>query len=178
MIRKADPSDLSAIAAIYSAINDEEEAGRMCVGWIRGVYPTAGTAREAIAAGDMFVLEEEGRVVASARINQVQMPAYRDVRWRYPASDDRVMVLHTLTVAPAEGGKGYAGQFLEFYERYALANGCPCLRIDTNEKNAVARRMYSRRGYIESGIIPTVFNGIPGVNLVCMEKWIGPAAER
>ena len=30
--------------------------------------------------------------------------------------------------------------------------------------------MYAKHGYIESGVIPCEFNGIPGVNLVCMEK--------
>lgn len=47
------------------------------------------------------------------------------------------------------------------------------LRIDTNAKNASARKMYARRGYLESGVIPTVFNGIPDVMLVCMEKRLG-----
>ena len=44
------------------------------------------------------------------------------------------------------------------------------LRIDTNAKNAAARAMYARHGYFESAILPTVFNGIPDVMLVCMEK--------
>ena len=170
MIRLATLNDLPAIAAIYAAINDEEEAGRMTVGWIRGVYPTADTAREAIEAGELYVLEADGRVAASARINQTQMPAYADVAWRYPADASQVMVLHTLTVDPVFSGRGCARAFLAFYEDFALTHGCTCLRIDTNEKNAVARRMYARHGYIESGIIPTVFNGIPNVNLVCMEK--------
>jgi len=30
--------------------------------------------------------------------------------------------------------------------------------------------MYKKLGYKEIGIVPTVFNGIPGVNLVLMEK--------
>lgn len=172
MIRLATLNDLPAIAAIYAAINDEEKAGRMTVGWIRGVYPTADTAREAIEAGELYVLEADGRVAASARINQTQMPAYADVAWRYPADASQVMVLHTLTVDPACSGRGCARAFLAFYEDFALTHGCTCLRIDTNEKNAVARRMYARHGYIESGIIPTVFNGIPNVNLVCMEKMV------
>lgn len=173
MIRIAQPKDVPAVAAIYDAIHAEEEAGRMTIGWIRSVYPTADTAREAIAAGELFVLEDGGRIAASARINQVQMPAYAQVAWRYPAEEDRVMVMHTLTVDPALSGRGHAREFLAFYEDCAREHGCPCLRIDTNEKNAAARRMYARHGYVESGIIPTVFNGIPGVHLVCLEKWIG-----
>ena len=173
MVRKAVPADIPASAAIYDAIHAEEEAGRMTIGWARGVYPTADTARAAIAAGDLFVLEADGRIAASGRINREQMPAYAEVDWRHPAPDDRVMVLHTLTVDPALSGRGHARAFLAFYEAYALEQSCPCLRIDTNARNAAARAMYAKHGYAESGIIPCVFNGIPGVQLVCMEKWIG-----
>ena len=170
MIRRANPGDVPAIAAIYSAILELEEAGRLSVGWQRDVYPTADTARGAIDAGDMFVLEEAGTVAASGRVNRVQMPAYARVHWGYPARDDQVMVLHTLTVDPARSRRGLATAFLQFYEDYARENGCTVLRIDTNAKNAVARAMYARHGYAESGVIPCEFNGIPGVRLVCMEK--------
>ena len=98
------------------------------------------------------------------------MPAYAEVDWQYPAPDDRVLVMHTLTVDPALSGRGYARQFLEFYERCAREWGCEVLRIDTNARNRRARAMYARHGYRESGVIPCVFNGIPGVALVCMEK--------
>ena len=42
--------------------------------------------------------------------------------------------------------------------------------MDTNERNARARTMYRALGYEEIGIAPTVFNSIPGVNLVLLEK--------
>ena len=170
MIRRATEGDLTAIAAIYDRIHDAEEAGRLTTGWVRGVYPTEATARAALAAGDLFVLQDGGGIVAAARINREQVDVYAQVPWQYPARGDQVMVLHTLTVDPAKSGLGYGRAFLEFYERYALESGCPVLRIDTNEKNTAARAMYKRHGYLESGIVPTVFNGIPGVMLVCMEK--------
>ena len=47
---------------------------------------------------------------------------------------------------------------------------CEVLRIDTNARNEKARRMYARLGYVETDIVPTVFNGIQGVDLVLMEK--------
>jgi len=170
MIRRARPGDIPAIAAIYDAILALEERGDMTVGWQRGIYPTADTARQAVEAGDMYVLEADGVIVASARINRQQMPAYAEVNWRYQAPDDLVMVLHTLTVDPARSGRGYARRFLAFYEETARENGCIALRIDTNERNAAARAMYQKHGYMESGVIPCEFNGIPGVNLVCLEK--------
>lgn len=170
MIRRATMTDIPAIAAIYDAIHDLEAQGRVSTGWQRGVYPTADTAREAVEAGEMYVLEEAGRVIASGRINKTQMPAYADVRWRYAALDDAVLVLHTLTVDPAKSRMGCARRFLAFYEECARERGCTALRIDTNARNAIARAMYARYGYIESGVIPCEFNGIPGVDLVCMEK--------
>jgi len=173
LIRKATFQDIPAISGIYDRIHDAEAAGRLTTGWLRSVYPTEATARAALGAGDLFVLEVDGAIVAAARINRIQVPDYALVAWRYPARDDQVMVLHTLTVDPMYAGRGYGRAFLAFYEAYALDNGCPVLRIDTNAKNLAARTMYARHGYIESGVIPTVFNGIPGVNLVCMEKRLG-----
>lgn len=70
-------------------------------------------------------------------------------------------------------GHGYGTQFVRFYEQYAREHGCPELRIDTNAKNANARRLYAYLGYRETGIAPCTFNGIDGVALVCLEKWLG-----
>ena len=44
------------------------------------------------------------------------------------------------------------------------------LRIDTNAKNAAARRLYARLGFREAAIVPCTFNGLSGVALVCLEK--------
>ena len=171
MIRKGIEQDIPHIAAIYEHIHDNEECGKSTVGWIRGVYPTADTARAALDADDLFVMEEGGAVVAAARINRIQVPVYADVPWRYPdVPDEQVMVLHTLVVEPACSGKGYGTKFVAFYEGYARENGCPYLRMDTNARNKAARKLYAGLGYWETGIMPCVFNGIPGVQLVCLEK--------
>ncbi len=170
MIRLATESDLPAVTAIYEGILDEQDAGRAFVGWIRGIYPTEATARTAFDLGELFVLEENGQVLASARINREQMPAYAAVVWENDAPTEQVMVMHTLTVSPACFGQKLGPSFVAFYEQYALAHGCPYLRIDTNEQNTRARRLYAALGYHEAGIIPCNFNGIPDVGLVCLEK--------
>ena len=70
MIRKATAFDIPAVAGIYDAIHTEEEQGRTVIGWIRGVYPTRKTAETALENGDLFVEEDEGRIVGAAIINQ------------------------------------------------------------------------------------------------------------
>lgn len=170
MFRKAILSDVDAITAIYEAIHDEEEAGLTTIGWVREIYPTRKTAEDSVHAGDLFVLEENGKIVASAKINQIQVEEYKDAVWSYDAPAEKVMVLHTLVVAPSASGHGYGSRFVKFYEEYAAENDCPYLRMDTNERNMVARTMYQKLGYLEVGIVPCVFNGIEGVKLVCLEK--------
>ena len=81
-------------------------------------------------------------------------------------------MLHTLVVDPAVKGKGYGTAFVRFYEQLGCETGRNCLRIDTNARNAPARTLYARLGYIEAGIIGGSFNGIPGVQLVCLEKTV------
>ena len=173
-IRKGEPRDIAAIAVIYDRILDREERGGASTGWIRGVYPTADTARAALEAGELFVMEREGRVVVAGRINHEQCPQYAAVPWTEPETpDEQVLVLHTLVVDPAVAGHGCGTQFVRFYEQRARALGCPELRIDTNAKNANARRLYAYLGYREAGVAPCTFNGIDGVALVCLEKWLG-----
>ena len=60
-------------------------------------------------------------------------------------------MLHTLVVDPAWEHRGRARALVAFYED-------------------LARALYARLGYSEAGIVPTTFNGIPGVQLVCLEK--------
>ena len=170
MFRTATMADLDQVAAIYDRIHTEEEAGRSTVGWIRGVYPTRQTALASIQAGDLFVAEEDGQIVATAKINQEQVPVYASAAWSREAKPQEVMVLHTLVVDPQVKGNGWGSRFVAFYEDYARDHGCRDLRMDTNERNAAARRLYHNLGYQEVSILPCEFNGIPGVNLVCLEK--------
>lgn len=169
-IRKATAADVPAIAEIYSRIHTEEEADRVTIGWQRAIYPTEQTALAGVEAQEMFVLTLDGEVAASARINHMQMDAYAEADWEYPAPDDKVMVLHTLTVDPEKAGRGIGKRFVAFYEDFARQAGCPFLRMDTNAINVNARNLYRKLGYREIGIVPCVFNGLTGVNLVCLEK--------
>lgn len=170
-IRKARETDIPAIAGIYDRILAKEEAGQATIGWARGVYPTEDFARMALAAGDLFVLEDGGKICATARINQVQVPEYRNAGWRYAdVPENEIMVLHTLVVDPLCAGGGFGTAFVSFYEQYAKAHACRYLRMDTNVINKAARRFYAKLGFRESGIVGCTFNGIPGVRLVCLEK--------
>lgn len=173
MIRKAMITDIDSVTAIYDKIHTAEENGEVSIGWIRGIYPEREHALAALDRGDLFVMENEGRIVGTAIINKIQVDAYENAGWEYDVTPDKVMVLHTLVISPEEIGKGYGREFVKFYEEYALNNDSPYLRMDTNERNLSARRFYKSLDYKEIGVVPCVFNGIPGVQLVLLEKYLG-----
>lgn len=177
MIRKAVDSDIDAVAAIYDEIHQWQEDGAITVGWIRGVYPTRATAEDALRRNDLFVMEKDGVILGSAIINQLQVDVYAKAKWRHAVDAEKVWVLHTLTISPRAGGQGLGKQFVDFYESYALDHRCCELRMDTNERNHVARKMYEKLNYEEVDIVPTVFNGIPDVNLVLLEKYLGDTEQ-
>lgn len=172
--RSAEAGDIPAVAGIYERIHSAEREGRLTTGWIDGVYPVESTAKAALERGDLFICECGGTVRAAAIINRQQVDVYANGKWLYPAEEADVMVLHTLVVDPLFSGNGVGKAFVGFYESYARENACTVLRMDTNARNLTARAMYAKLGYREADIVPCVFNGIPGVQLVLLEKNLLP----
>lgn len=175
MVRLGEERDIAAIAGIYDRILTKEEQGAGCTGWKRGIYPTEEDARAILADGELYVMEEEGAVVAAARINHIPVPEYAQAHWAYSEEDpDRVLIIHTLVVDPACAGRGYGSAFIRFYETMGRALGCTCLRMDTNVTNHPARRLYAHLGFREADVVSCVFNGLREVQLVCLEKALQP----
>ncbi|MHC1719793.1 MAG: N-acetyltransferase family protein [Clostridiaceae bacterium] len=170
MIRMATENDISMVVRIYEKILELEAVGQTHTGWKKGIYPTEETAMDALTKNELFVFEEDGRILATARINKEQMPEYANCHWAYDAPESEIMVIHTLAVDPAVSGLGIGSKFISFYESFASKHGCPYLRLDTSATNAPARALYKKLGYAEQGIASCVFNGIDDAQLVCLEK--------
>lgn len=170
VFRKATEKDIIKVSEIYEYVHTCTENGDLNTGWVRNVYPTYHTAQTAFERGDLFVAEDEGNIVGTAIINQIQMEEYRYAKWKYDAPDNEVMVLHTLAILPSASGNGYGKEFVKFYEEYALSQNCVYLRMDTNVINSAARAMYKKLGFWETGIVDCIFNGISDVGLVLLEK--------
>ena len=176
--RKACADDLEDICAVYEKSHDAEEAGLTTTGWKREIYPTRQTVLDSLSRDDMYVAELDGRVAAAGVINQIQVDVYADCDWVYKGPDSDVSVLHTLAVDPDARGRGVGPAFVRFWEETARGESCSILRIDTNAINKRARAMYAKLGYIETDIVPTVFNGLKGVDLVLMEKFAGTDIQK
>ena len=97
-IRSATINDIPDIVRIYDGLISLEEIGSGKTGWIRGIYPTIDTAYDALKENSLFVGFENETIVGSARINKIQPDIYKIANWITSASDNEVMVLHTLSI--------------------------------------------------------------------------------
>lgn len=170
-IRKATFNDIDLIAGIYKKIHNLEETGKVSIGWNSKVYPIRETALNALKADTLFVMTINGEVAASAIINQNQPSAYSSMEWSYPASEDKVGVLHTLVVDPDFGKQGLGKTFVSFFEKYCKEQGYEVVRLDTQVKNTRPFNMYLNLGYKLAGICETPFENLTyKVELAMFEK--------
>lgn len=167
-IEKAKLLNLDDIEKIYNSVHDSGES----TGWVKGVYPTRESAKNAISNDEMYVMKDNQKVVVVAVINKKQVKEYKNAKWNYDAKEDEIMVIHGLAVDMNLKNMGYGTRFIKFYEEYAKKNNCKLLRMDTNVINKKARRLYNKLVFSEVGVVDSVFNGIPNVKLVCFEKEI------
>ncbi len=170
MIRKAQETDLPAVAAIYETILDGEERGPVYTNWQRGKYPTIDTARDALEAGTLYVGESDGRLWGVVNLNGEQLPEYDEIPWSIPAERNQVGVIHTLCIHPDCAGHGYARQMVDFCEAEARRLGKTVIRLDTWEGNRPANHLYPSHGYRFAGATEFFFMGFIHETLNCYEK--------
>ena len=172
MVRKATEADIPAVTAIYDALLDREEQGLLSTGWTRGVYPTEQTARDALRAGTLYVMEREGRVTAAAKIDQSQMEQYSRCRWQHDAPPEQVLVVHTLCIPPSLAGQGLGRECVSRIKQHAAAIGCAAIRLDTWAGNTPAARLYQKNGFSLCGRAEVLFQGRIPEELIFLEYQI------
>lgn len=173
MIRKGTAADLDGCAQVYEAHLDYEAAHINYTNWQKGLYPTRATAERALAAGTLYVDEEDGVITGCANLNHIQPAEYTNIPWSIPAEGDEVLVIHTLVIRPDCTGGGRGRTFVAFAEELARAQGCKVIRLDTYEGNEPAKAFYPRLGYRCAGICEFFFENFIQENLVCFEKSLG-----
>lgn len=170
-IRKATEQDIDSIAHIYALIHQQEAEGIVSIGWDPELYPIRSTAEAALAKDELFVMDMDGFIVASAIINHSQPSSYKLAEWKYEASDEKVGVLHTLVVHPDFGHLGYGRKFVAFFEDFCKESGCEVVRLDTQEQNTRPLMFYPKVGYRLVGIYNTTLFDYPKkIRLAMFEK--------
>lgn len=161
-IRLGTQQDLDALVELYDEVSDYLEATVNYTGWKKGVYPARQDAEEGIAAGELFLAEEDGQTAASIILRRKQDPAYAAVNWKSDLRDCQVLVIHTFAVSPRRRRRGTGREMLNFASQFGTASGVKSLRLDVYEKNLPAIRLYESAGF---QYIDTISLGLEDIGL-------------
>jgi mannose-6-phosphate isomerase len=136
--RKAVENDIPALCRIFGAcIRDMDDRG--LDQWRWEVYPSEAVLTEDVQKQTLYLMEEDGEILAAFTINEEQHPLYLTLHWHFGV---RPAVLHRLVVNPSRQHKGLGREAMAHAVRLAREMGYDCLRLDTYLKNTRAMALY------------------------------------
>jgi GNAT superfamily N-acetyltransferase len=139
-VRPARPDELDTVAELW------EEASR----WLgsRGIdqwqYPPhRETIARNIAAGECWLVEEEGRVIGTITVD-----ACADEEFWHPEDDpDDALYLHRMVTTREVAGREIGSALLDWASRRAASLGKRWVRLDAWRSNADLHRYYVQQGF-------------------------------
>lgn len=154
IIRPAMPEDVPAVADMLEEVIEYlQSSGHNYPNWHHGKYPTPAVPAAAFARGDLYVAEQDGKIVGTITVNALQAPQYAEMPWRIEALPEKVRVIHTLATMPSARGSGLSRRLLAYAEDLAIRQGAVVMRLDTFHQNAPARHIYEDIGYVHIGYV-------------------------
>lgn len=146
-IEKAVPCDADEVGRLYDSLNDSLMATVNYPGWKKGLYPIREDAERAIAEDTLFVLREGGKIAGTVILSHREEKGYAKAPWGIETDPEQVIVVHTLAVHPQFLSRGVGRRLMEFAIAQAKAQRMRAVRLDVNERNVPAIRLYESLGF-------------------------------
>ncbi len=160
IFRKTEEKDKKQVISLWreaQAYFREQEIDQ----WQDG-YPDEACLDLDVAKGSSYVLEDAGRVIATAFISFDGEPDYLHIEGKW-ITDGPYGVIHRVAVAGEAKGRGLAGRLVEEAVSMCREQGVQGLRVDTHQDNRSMRRMLTKNGFTYCGIIHLTRDGAPRV---------------
>ncbi|QDP39133.1 GNAT family N-acetyltransferase [Radiobacillus deserti] len=151
MIRLASRNDIPAIMEVVQAsVKVMNSQGNFQ--WDH-TYPLEENFQGDLNRQELFVYEEEGRVLGVAAISEKEHSEYHEIAW---TSDRSAITMKRLAVHPNGRGKGIADAFFRKAEEVSIEKGLHYMKTDTFSKNTYAQKLFDRHGYhfVEKRFVP------------------------
>lgn len=146
-IKAADPSDYARVRDFYYSLIDAMKDAEYKPGWEKDIYPTQEFLTRSIANRELYLGEEDGRLVSCMVVNHEYNDGYQAIRWSVEAKDPELLVIHALGVHPAFSGRGIAKQMVQSVIETAKEDRILTIRLDVLEGNLPAERAYTKLGF-------------------------------
>lgn len=143
--RNAVPNDLPDMFAIFDDAKEKMRQSGNHLQWTNG-YPEESLLREDMARNESYVIEHEGKIVATFVLAFGEEPTYKQIYEGAWVNDMPYGTIHR--IASRHGEHGIFGQVVEWASRQVVS-----LRIDTHRDNAPMRHLVIKYGFIYCGII-------------------------
>lgn len=150
-LRLAQKEDAPAAARLFDQAREALAAAGVDQ-WQDG-YPNEEDVCRDIAAGDGYVITEDGRVLAYACLSFGHEPTYDVITAGGWLGEGGYGFLHRVAVDPRAKGRGLAGELFEELKRQARAQGVKSIRGDTHRDNQAMQRVMAKAGLQYRGVI-------------------------
>lgn len=149
--RKSRKSDLNRIMEIIKAAQKYmKESG--IDQWQDG-YPNEDSITSDIESGESYVLEKDGKVIATSYLSFNGESDYNTIYEGEWISDEKYAVVHRVAVDNDLKGNGIAGKVFDYVENICLEKGVYDIKIDTHSHNKSMQRFLEKKGFKRCGII-------------------------
>lgn len=145
IIRPAAETDLPRIREIYAQAREFMAAAGNPTQWTDG-YPQESVIRGDLSRGQLFVYEQNARILGVFCYFQGEEPDYARIHEGAWLQDGAYGVVHRIAVAAGSRGIG-AACLTDAFSR------CGNLRIDTHRDNIPMQRLLAKTGFRYCGII-------------------------
>ncbi len=166
IFRQANAAD---IPAVWGIITDAKAlmAAQGSTQW-NDSYPLPATIEADVARGEAYVIETGGRLAAYGVVALGGEGAYDTLSGAWLVETCHYATIHRLAVAAECRGHGYASTFIDHALRLAVGRGCPSMRADTAECNAVMSALLLRKGFVRCGKV--CYPGVARGERIAYEK--------
>ncbi|MDX1761644.1 MAG: GNAT family N-acetyltransferase [Christiangramia sp.] len=149
MIRKAKITELKEIKSLTEAC--AKAMTSKCIYQWNEHYPSTEKLKNDILLGELFILEENKRILGIIVITETMDEEYIPIKWISKTDDN--LYIHRLATHPEVWGKGYAQKLMDFAESKAQNGNYESIRLDTFSQNPRNQKFYETRGYQRLGNI-------------------------
>lgn len=153
IFEKGRVQDIEEIARLYDDLCDYLSANVNYPGWIKGFYPILDTAADGVRTDTLFTAKYNGKIVGTVILNGVPESGYEGSNWAITTDYSDVFVVHTLAVHPEYLKYGVGRFLLQSGIDYAKGHGFRALRLDVNDQNEPAIRLYEALGFQYVGTV-------------------------
>lgn len=147
MIIKAKKEDFERIRYFYFDIIDDMKNTKYQPGWEKDVYPSKKYLMDSILNGELYIKIENDEVIAAMIVNNKYEPGYDEINWDIQASDEELLIIHTLGISFKHQGKGIAKDLLGFVKEKGRMENKKAIRLDVLASNTPAHRLYKSKGF-------------------------------